>query len=203
MPEHVNNLLEGYLDAELSNQRQRLVEAHLAECESCQQELETLRTLSGMLQEAKPETETINAERFPAQVMLQLPRRKPKMQNNSLNNLLWWIVPGVLLFAWLFVQALSLTTSLVNSAEQFGLLGALSKYLVAGPQQALWTATLIDLINDELGVTGRTFMEFLAGAEWFTRTVSAQFIWQGVLLLLYWSWMVAWFIRRQRQTLKI
>ena len=203
MPEHVNNWLEGYVDGELSAQRLRLVEAHLAECESCRQELEALCTLSGMLQEVKPETETINAERFSAQVMLQLPRRKPKTQETGLISLLWWIVPGVLLFAWLFVQALSLTTSLVNSAEQFGLLGALSEYLVTGPQQALWTAKIIYLINGDLGVSGRTFMEILAGAEWFTRTVSAQFIWQGVLLLLYWSWMVAWFIRRQRQTLKV
>ena len=203
MPEHVNNWLESYLDGELSAQRLCLVETHLAECSACREELQTLRTLSGLLQEAKPETETISAERFSSQVILQLPRRKPKAQNNSLISLLWWIVPGTLLFAWLFVQTLSLTTNLVNSAEQFGLRGALSEYLVAGPQQALWTATIIDLINGDLGASGRTFLEILAGAEWFTRKVGGQFLWQGTLLLLYWSWMVVWFIRRQRHTLNV
>jgi hypothetical protein len=48
------------------------VEAHLAECELCQAELESLESLSDLLHEVRA-PEFTSAERFAAQVNLRLP----------------------------------------------------------------------------------------------------------------------------------
>ena len=43
--EHVNELLSGYLDNELTQQKRQLVDLHLQACETCADNLESLRAL--------------------------------------------------------------------------------------------------------------------------------------------------------------
>ena len=52
MSNHVTEWLNAYLDAELHGSQLQHVEAHLAECQACQSELESLERLSGLLQES-------------------------------------------------------------------------------------------------------------------------------------------------------
>jgi len=203
MPEHVNQWLPAYVDGELSPQRTRIVEAHLEGCEVCRHELAALRSLSGALQAAKPEVGDLSAEQFTSQVILQLPRQSPAQENRTLSGLIWWLVPGVLLFAWLFIQTLIVTTGMVRSADQLGMLGELSRFLASGNNSSMWIPRIVDLFNHGQGQTGITFFEVISGIEWLTRILASQIIWQSILLLLYWSWMAIWFVRRQREPLKV
>ncbi|MFT3890862.1 MAG: zf-HC2 domain-containing protein [Anaerolineales bacterium] len=63
MSNHVTEWLNAYFDGELKNGKLRQVEEHLAECESCQKELEALSDLSGLLQEV-PLPDFPSPERF-------------------------------------------------------------------------------------------------------------------------------------------
>ena len=72
MSKHITEWLNAYLDGELNGRRLHHVEAHLAECEACRTELESLERLSGLLHEV-PAPEFTSPERFAAQVNLRLP----------------------------------------------------------------------------------------------------------------------------------
>ena len=48
MSNHVSEWLNAYLDGELKNGRLHQVEEHLATCEACQAELESLQGLSAL-----------------------------------------------------------------------------------------------------------------------------------------------------------
>ena len=75
MSKHVTEWLNAYLDGELNGSQLQQVEAHLAECEACQAELESLERLSSLLHEV-PAPEFTSPERFAAQVNLRLPHRR-------------------------------------------------------------------------------------------------------------------------------
>lgn len=75
MSNHVSEWLNAYLDGELKNGRLHQVEEHLAECETCQAELESLQGLSVLLREV-PAVQFTSNERFAAQVNLRLPQRR-------------------------------------------------------------------------------------------------------------------------------
>ena len=53
MSKHVSEWLNAYYDGELHGHKLRLVEEHLAECEACQAELESLHGLSDLLHEVQ------------------------------------------------------------------------------------------------------------------------------------------------------
>ena len=51
MSNHITEWLSAYFDGELKGRQLQQVEEHLAECEACQAELESLHGLSVMLHE--------------------------------------------------------------------------------------------------------------------------------------------------------
>jgi hypothetical protein len=51
--EHVGDLVSGYLDGELTQQRRQRVEAHCRDCEDCRQILEELRALRERMGQAR------------------------------------------------------------------------------------------------------------------------------------------------------
>src|SRR5919108_6471940 len=75
MSKHVTEWLSAYADGELRGSQLQQVKAHLAECEACQVELESLDRLSSLLREV-PAPKFIPPERFAAQVNLRLPHPK-------------------------------------------------------------------------------------------------------------------------------
>ena len=203
MSEHVCKRLEAYLDGQLSGQHCRTVEAHLSSCESCREELEELRSLSALLSDTKPEAENVSADRFTAQVMLQLPRREPASpQGTSSNGMIWWLVPVVLLFIWLFTQTVMLITGLVSSADQFGLLGELSGHLVSGLPRGSWIIFIFGVVNQNFGTSSIAVLDIYSDADRIARTLGFQVLWQSIILLLFWSWMVIWYVHRQRKSLE-
>lgn len=69
--------LGAYLDGELNQERRAWVEAHLAGCAACRQELAELRALASLLRDA-PEPDLGSAESFSAGVLDALPASSPR-----------------------------------------------------------------------------------------------------------------------------
>ena len=92
MSDHVLELLGAYLDGELHNGQLRKVEAHLDECQTCQEEYQALQALSATLQEA-PLPDFPSPERLAADVALRLPRKPVVPVRRKALELGWWLVP--------------------------------------------------------------------------------------------------------------
>ena len=73
MSKHIHDWLQAYYDGELQGRQLARVEAHLAECEWCQEELDKLSALSALLQESPPAQTATRPEQFVAQVGMRLP----------------------------------------------------------------------------------------------------------------------------------
>src|SRR5260221_103068 len=75
----------------------------LAECKACQAELDSLQSLSGLLQEV-PAPEFPSPERFATQVNLLLPQKRTATPRNQLFEVGWWMIPVGLLAVWVFIS---------------------------------------------------------------------------------------------------
>jgi predicted anti-sigma-YlaC factor YlaD len=194
MSDHVIEWLNAYLDGELKGGRLHQVEAHLAGCEACQAELESLQGLSALLQEV-PAAEFTSNERFVAQVNLRLPQRQVKGPRNSVMEAGWWMIPVGLLAAWIFISTAILVSDMVTAANGFGLLDGAGVLPVSGTSSnAFWTTTL-----GRFGVLEGDGLQWAETTESFTRNVLPQFIWQFSIALLYLSWIAIWWARHTRQ----
>ena len=194
MSNHVMEWLNAYFDGELKGTRLRQVEEHLAECETCQAELDALQGLSAMLQEV-PGAEFPSAERFATQVNLLLPQRRTAAPRRQLLEVGWWMIPVGLLMAWVFVSTAVLVSDVFSAADSFGLLDDTTSALVAGSSDhAVWTSTL-----GQVGLLEGDFLGWAEATESFTRNVLPQFIWQVSIAVLYLTWIAIWWARQTRQ----
>jgi hypothetical protein len=192
MHEAMHTLLNAYLDGELHGRRLRELEAHLASCEDCQIELRELRLVSELLQ-ADSAPEGTPVERFVSQMTLSLPRRPQHEQQSKPNSLAWWLVPAGLLGAWFFVQTVFTLTDVVTAANLTGLLGGASAWLGSG-QESLWLSTATNLLGGQLIV--QPTLSLLNNISVFGANLLSRFLWQAVIVLLYWAWLVLWWLRR-------
>jgi predicted anti-sigma-YlaC factor YlaD len=194
MSNHVTDWLNAYLDGELHGNRLQQVEAHLAECEVCQADLESLEQLSDLLQEV-PMPEFTPPERFASQVSLRLPHSKPATSRKSLLEIGWWMIPVGLLAAWFFISVSFLVSDMLAVANNFGLLTSISDWMRLGsPNGASWSTIL-----GRFGVLSGGALDFAASAESFTRTSLWQIGLQTAIALLYLSWIAIWWARYQRR----
>lgn len=194
MSNHVTEWLNAYFDSELKGTRLRQVEEHLAECETCQAELESLQGLSAMLQDV-PAAEFTSAERFATQVNLLLPQQRTAAPRRQLLEASWWLIPVGLLMAWIFVSTAILVSDVFSAADSFGLLDDTTTALVAGSSnQATWTSTLA-----QVGLLEGDSLGWAEATESFTRNVLPQFIWQVSIAVLYLTWIAIWWARQTRQ----
>jgi len=131
MSDHILELLGAYLDGELHGRQLHKVEAHLAECETCQAERESLQALSEILQEASAPDFPL-PERFASNVTLRLARRPETPLQRQALEIGWWMVPVGLLVAWIFISTTGLVSNLVSAADKVGLLNGASVGLYSG-----------------------------------------------------------------------
>lgn len=194
MSDHVSEWLNAYLDGELQGGRLHQVQAHLAECDACRAELESLQSLSALLHDVPAGEFTAN-ERFVSQVNLLLPQKQIATPRRQLLEAGWWLIPIGLLAAWIFLSTTVLVSDMLSAANKFGLLDSNTALLVSGPSAGTyWTSMLgqVGLLEGEvLGWAQRT--------EGFTRNVLPQFIWQVSIALLYLTWIAVWWARRRQQ----
>jgi len=196
MSDHILELLGAYLDGELHGRQLHKVEAHLAECETCQAERESLQALSGMLQEA-PLPDFPLPERFAADVNLRLARRPVTPMHRKALEFGWGLVPVMLLVAWIFVNTTSLVSNMVSAADEIGLMNGASAGLFSGTaNEAYWSESL-----GQFGLLSGNSLQWAGTTEMFTRTAIPEITWQVSIALLYLCWIAIWWARHTRQEL--
>jgi hypothetical protein len=194
MSKHITEWLNAYLDGELHGNRLHQVEEHLAECEACQAEFESLQGLSGLLHEV-PAPEFTSPEKFAAQVNLRLPHRQTATPENRIIEAGWWMIPIGLLATWIFISTAILVSNMISAATNFGLLHGTAALFVSGsPDTAYWTSTLGQFVFLE----GNSLRWFEI-TESYSRNVIPQFVWQVSIALLYLTWIAIWWARRTRR----
>jgi len=195
MSNHIIEWLNAYLDGELKGKRLQQVEEHLAECETCQTEFESLQGLSALLQEV-PAPEFISHERFVAQVNLQLTQRRvPTTTSRSFFDIGWWMVPVGLLMIWVFISTTTIVSEMVSVADNLGILDKTTASFVSSPSDASgWTATM-----GQVGVLQGNSLQWAERSESYTRNVLPQLILQVSVAVLYLTWFAIWWARRSRQ----
>ena len=197
MSDHMVELLGAYLDGELNNGQLRKVEAHLSECLACQEEVEALQALSGMLQET-PLPEFPSPEQLAANVALHLPR-KPIRQPipRRIIEFGWWMAPVGLIVAWIFISATILVDNLVGTASGFGLLESTSAWFGIGTSSAANYSALLG----RFGLLDLSNLQWLTAAESFARRLISSIFWQVAIAMLYLSWIAIWWARRTHRGL--
>ena len=146
MSNHITEWLNAYLDGELKNGKLHQVEKHLAECEECQAELESLKNLSSLLHEV-PAPEFISSERFASQVSLRLPHEKPRATKRKAQEVGWWMIPVSLLLLWVLIGSVEVVGDVISTADKLGLLslGDAPAWLgSASSNGAVWSGRLGD-----------------------------------------------------------
>jgi predicted anti-sigma-YlaC factor YlaD len=194
MSNHVTEWLNAYLDGELRGSRLQHVEAHLAECQVCQAELDSLGRLSSLLQEV-PAPEFTSPERFAAQVNLRLPHTRPVTAEKKAFEIGWWMIPVGLLGTWIFIGTSFFVSDILSVANSLGVLAGASEWLVFDPSStAYWSTTL-----SQFGFLSGNSLDWAAATEAFTRTSLLEITLQVSIALLYLSWLAIWWARRRRQ----
>lgn len=193
MSDHVIEWLNAYLDGELKGRKFHQVEEHLAHCEACQSELDSLQGLSALLQDV-PAPEFTPNERFVAQVNLRLPHRPVRAVRSHIIETSWWMIPIGLLAAWIFFSTAILVSDLVFAADAIGVLDGSATFLVPDSSGgAIWTSVL-----GQAGVLQGDSLQWAESTVDYTRNVLPQFFWQASIALLYLAWIAIWWARRTR-----
>ena len=201
MTEHVTTWLGAYHDGELQGHRLRQVEAHLAQCATCREDLERLQALAALLQESPAAENLMPPERFVAQVGLQLPRRPERSARQRALETGWRLVPLGLLGTWAFVQAVFAVAGGVLVALRMGLGGDVVAGLLPASQQGLSLSEIFSLSGASLGDVGRMMLRLLGNGGPLGWGVTLNLVSLAVIGLLYWSWLASWWARRQHRQL--
>ncbi len=193
MSEHVTEWLNAYLDGELRGRRLHHVQQHIAECQSCRAELESLQKISKLLHEV-PAPEFPSTEKFTAQLNLRLPRKSSQPIKRKVQEVGWWMIPVSLFFVWVFITTATLVRGVVSTASEVGLLKGAPTWLADGTSSgAIWSDRL-----GEFGMLSGNSLKWAQEAESFTRNTLPLVIWQVAIALLYVSWIVLWWARRRQ-----
>lgn len=194
MSDHILELLGAYLDGELHGRQLHNVEAHLAECESCQMELASLKTISGILREA-PAADFPSPDRFASNVTLRLARRPITPIHRKAQEIGWWMIPVGLLLAWIFIGTTSLVSDMVAAANEIGLLNGASAGLFTGAaDESYWSGTL-----GQFGLLSGDSLQWAERTESFSRTAIPEIALQVAIALLYLCWIAIWWARQTRE----
>ena len=194
MSNHVTEWLNAYFDGELHGNRLHQVETHLAECELCQAELESLESLSDLLHEVRA-PEILSTERFASQVNLRMHHSKPVISSNKVIEIGWWMIPVGLLASWVFVSTAVVLGDVLSAAGNFGLLSGLSDWLALGPSNGIYLSATLG----QSGLLSGNGLNWMEATETFTRISLPQIILQLAIALLYLSWIAIWWARHTRQ----
>lgn len=193
MSRHVSEWLNAYHDGELRGSRLHSVETHLAECDICQAELESLQGLSSLLQEV-PAPAFPPARRFAAQVNLRLPHQQTVSRGQIL-DIGWWVIPVGILGAWIFVSISSVLGDILSAAGNLGLLSGVSGWLAFGPSSDIYLSATLG----QLGLLSGNGLNWAETTETLTRISLPQIGLQISIAVLYLSWMAIWWARHMRQ----
>ena len=194
MSTHVSEWLNAYHDGELHGHRLQHVETHLAECELCQAELESLDRLSDLLHEV-PMHKFTPVEQFASQVSLRLPHKKTTVSGRQILEIGWWMIPVGLLGAWAFIATSNILSNILYEANNFGLLSGISNWLNPGSSNGVYLSSTLG----QAGVLSGNGLNWAEMTETFTRMSLPQISLQISIALLYLSWIAIWWARHQNR----
>jgi len=200
MHEDMRALLNAYLDGQLRGTRLMEMKVHLAGCEACRNELRELRLVSDLLQ-AAPDPEFMPAGRFASNLALTLPRRSMRDLPPKPGSLAWWLVPAGILAAWYIIQAVFTLTSAVSAAQVTGLLGQAARWLNGG-QETIWFAAVSSLFGSQ-GGAAQPALSLLNTPSVTGVNLLDGFLWQALIVLLYWVWLSIWWFWRRPRPMKM
>lgn len=192
MAKHVSEWLNAYHDGELRGSRLHQVEAHLAQCEACQAELESLEGLSALLQEVPAPRVT---ERFVSQVNLRLPHKRVTVSRKQIFEVGWWMLPVGILASWIFVNVAFVLGDVLSVAGTLGLLSGMSDWLAFGPANDIYVSTTIG----HMGVLNGSGLNWAETIETFTRMSLPQLTLQISIAMLYLVWIAVWWTRHMHR----
>ncbi len=201
MHEDMRPLLNAYLDGELSGIRLLQMQTHLAGCATCRNELKELRRVSELLH-AAPLPEARPVERFIANLTLNLPRRTVRELPPKPGSLWWWLVPAGVLAAWFFVRTTFAIVDVVTVAGSTGLLGQASAWLNGAGQQSLWFS-LVTWMSGGQAAAGESTFSLLNTLNNFGSDLFSGFLWQAAIVMAYWTWLGAWWLKRRPRPMKM
>lgn len=194
MSNHVTEWLNAYLDGELKGGRLRQVEEHLAGCESCRAELDSLGGLSALLH-SDPAPEFPSAERFVSNVNLLLPQKRSAPPRPQLIEIGWWMIPVSLLMALVFINTTVLLSNVISAADTLGVLDSATAAWISSPADTAEVAPALG----QFGVLRGDSLQWAERTEGVTRNALPQIVWQGSVALLYIVWLAIWWARHKRQ----
>jgi uncharacterized membrane protein len=194
MSNHVTEWLNAYIDGELHGSRLHDVQAHLAECDACLAELDSLENLSKILHNV-PMPEFTSPERFAAQVNLRLPHKKRTISRNKVLEIGWWMIPVGLVAIWFFINTAFYVYDLVLAANNLGLLPDVPSWMsFISSNTAEWTSVL-----GQIGVLRGDSLVLARFTETLTRMSLPQITLQVSIAFLYLSWIAIWWTHQQRR----
>ena len=194
MSNHVTEWLNAYLDGELQGNRLQHVQEHLAACEVCQDELDALQSLSGLLQ-AVPLPDFPSPERFATQVNLLLPQKRTTTPETRLFEIGWWMIPVGLLAVWVFISTAALLGDAVSTAKNFGILDSTTASFISAPSETVEVTSTLG----QFGMLHGNSLQWAETTESFTRGLFPQIVLQVAVALLYVTWFAVWWARHTRQ----
>lgn len=179
---HIVEQLDAYTDGELTDAQRRRVAAHLKMCAECRAALAQQEQLRMLLHSALVPEPRLTPERFTAQVRLRLaPREAPAQRRRG------WAIPGLLVGAWAFIEAVWLVSSGVMAAAALGLgeaLGLPGLLPAGGPN--LWQV----LQGIEVGAQGALALFSFLAAALLSALLPLALL--GGMAILFWTWWFAW-----------
>jgi hypothetical protein len=115
-------------------------------------------------------------------------------------SLAWWLVPAGLLGAWFFTQTVFSLTNMITAARTTGMFGQAVNHLVGG-QQTIWFAAVTSLFGGHISGVLSTLSVLnglnVSGVKWME-----GFLWQALIVLLYWGWLsILWLLRRPKSVI--
>jgi anti-sigma factor RsiW len=200
MHEDMPPLLNTYLDGELHGNRLRELELHLSGCETCRNDLKELRLVSARLQ-AAPAPQFMPAGRFASNLVINLPRRRMGEQPAQPGALAWWLVPAVILAAWFFVQTVFTLTDALTAAQMTDLLGQAARWLNGG-QETIWFAAVTSLLGSQVAAS-QPELSLMNTLNVLGVHLLDGFLWQALIVLLYWAWLSIWWLRGRPHSMKM
>lgn len=187
MNQHIETLIDAYLDGELSEKQVRNVESHIENCPECLVQIEKRQHLSSMLNAVPGYSSDKSSEQFTLEVNLLLPRQQKKPKN-LLSNLIWISIPLVLLAAFVFIQAIAWISNifaLFPGADQLFVDSITGSNV--GFHLIPWLQTLIDGAMIWFGV------------DWIFQWNLITYIFSMIIIgILYLLWLAGWFVRNDQ-----
>ncbi len=197
MNEHVTRWLEAYYDGELSDRRSKQVEAHLDTCKSCHDELDSLNSLSILLQELPEASNLASADSFAAQVGLRLPRRSFSSSRQKVIHIGWQWLPVVILSAWVFVQTTFFVSGVLRWILQ--IVPGLDKFasMVQNDSQSLgFFGEISNLTGAGFSEIGSFGLDLFGSGGPLGWAVTLNLGLTIIIGLLYLSWLASWWVQK-------